>query len=103
MLWASRHSRRSTMSAGTGRSAMTIPRPRSSYVRHDSYNRPAPSAGRTFCATAATMRDGQVFAMGGRPSGIDGRPGTVETVMDTEHTGVESGALDAYSRVVTGV
>src|SRR3954464_1957623 len=23
--------------------------------------------------------------------------------MDTEHTGVESGALDAYSRVVTGV
>jgi S1-C subfamily serine protease len=44
-----------------------------------------------------------LFAEGGRGPGIDGGRGGVEAVMDTEHTGVEPGALDAYSRVVTGV
>jgi S1-C subfamily serine protease len=41
--------------------------------------------------------------VGGRPTGIDRGRDFVEAVMDTEHTGVESEALDAYSRVVTGV
>ena len=41
--------------------------------------------------------------MGGRPGGIDSGRHDVATVMDTEHTGVEPEALDAYSRVVTGV
>jgi len=44
-----------------------------------------------------------VFADGGRPAGIDEARGVVDTLMDTEHTGVESEALDAYSRIVTGV
>jgi S1-C subfamily serine protease len=41
--------------------------------------------------------------VGGRGAGIDRVRGGVDAVMDTEHTGVEPGALDAYSRVVTGV
>jgi S1-C subfamily serine protease len=41
--------------------------------------------------------------VGGRPTGIDRDRDFVEAFMDTEHTGVESEALDAYSRVVTGV
>jgi S1-C subfamily serine protease len=41
--------------------------------------------------------------MGGRSRGIDRREVLVESGMDTEHTGVESSPLDAYSRVVTGV
>src|SRR5215213_7207889 len=51
---------------------------------------------------ARTMRDG-LFAVGGRlpDMAVPGRG--VATDMDTEHTGVESEALDAYSRVVTGV
>jgi S1-C subfamily serine protease len=44
-----------------------------------------------------------VFAVGGRPPGIDDVTARVDCVMDTEHTGVEAGALDAYSQVVTGV
>jgi S1-C subfamily serine protease len=44
-----------------------------------------------------------MFAEGGRVSGMPvGDPGVAGN-MDTEHTGVETGALDAYSRVVTGV
>src|SRR3954468_18883037 len=34
---------------------------------------------------------------------MDQRERVVEAVMDTEHTGVESAGLDAYSRIVTGV
>jgi len=44
-----------------------------------------------------------MFALGGRMAGIERRRAGVECGMDTESTGVESGALDAYSRVVTGV
>src|ERR671927_91831 len=44
-----------------------------------------------------------LFAVGGRGIGIDAKGRDVVTSMDTEHTGVETGALDAYSRVVTGV
>ena len=51
---------------------------------------------------AHTVRDG-VFAMGGRHCGMAGPEAGVREYMDTEHTGVESEALDAYSRVVTGV
>ena len=48
------------------------------------------------------MRDG-LFAVGGRLPDMAVPGGGVATYMDTEHTGVESEALDAYSRVVTGV
>jgi S1-C subfamily serine protease len=48
------------------------------------------------------MRDG-LFAVGGRRPDMAVPGGGVATYMDTEHTGVESEALDAYSRVVTGV
>jgi S1-C subfamily serine protease len=41
--------------------------------------------------------------VGGRRTGIDGCWTGVLDFMDTEHTGTETGALDAYSRVVTGV
>jgi S1-C subfamily serine protease len=41
--------------------------------------------------------------VGGQGCGIDRRDRFVDAVMDTEHTGVESAALDAYSRIVTGV
>src|SRR3982751_488128 len=41
--------------------------------------------------------------MSGGGCGMDGVRGGVDAVMDTEHTGVEPGALDAYRRVVTGV
>ncbi|WP_245665174.1 S1C family serine protease [Actinoplanes subtropicus] len=41
--------------------------------------------------------------MGVRLGGIDLVMRVVAVVMDTEHTGVESAALDAYSRIVTGV
>jgi S1-C subfamily serine protease len=41
--------------------------------------------------------------VGGRQRGIDRAEQGVVAVMDTEHTGVEPEALDAYSRVVTGV
>jgi S1-C subfamily serine protease len=47
-----------------------------------------------------------VFALGGRDPGIMGGARCVDGVMDTEHTdntGVSAEALDAYSRVVTGV
>jgi S1-C subfamily serine protease len=44
-----------------------------------------------------------VFAVGGRPPGIDDPAARVDRDMDTEHTGVEAEALDAYSQVVTGV
>jgi S1-C subfamily serine protease len=44
-----------------------------------------------------------MFALGGHHTGIDGPPPGVLHCMDTEHTGVETGELDAYSRVVTGV
>jgi S1-C subfamily serine protease len=44
-----------------------------------------------------------VFAVGGRRAGKGCPGGGVLGFMDTEHTGVESEALDAYSRVVTGV
>lgn len=44
-----------------------------------------------------------LFAVGGRGTGIDADRLDVDESMDTEHTGVETGALDAYSRVVTGV
>jgi S1-C subfamily serine protease len=43
-----------------------------------------------------------VFAVGGQRQGIEADHGVVVDGMDTEHTGVE-GALDGYSRVVTGV
>jgi len=46
---------------------------------------------------------GLLFAVGGQRPGIELRQGVVAVVMDTEHTGVESAALDAYSRIVTGV
>jgi S1-C subfamily serine protease len=49
------------------------------------------------------MCDRHGFAVGGRPPGIEARRHDVGLVMDTEHTGVEPQALDAYSRVVTGV
>jgi S1-C subfamily serine protease len=41
--------------------------------------------------------------VGGRPPGIEAGQNVVGVFMDTEHTGVEPEALDAYSRVVTGV
>ncbi len=41
--------------------------------------------------------------MGGHRGGIEAGRSVVALVMDTEHTGVEREALDAYSRVVTGV
>jgi S1-C subfamily serine protease len=41
--------------------------------------------------------------VGVRLGGIDLVVRVVAVVMDTEHTGVESAALDAYSRIVTGV
>jgi S1-C subfamily serine protease len=44
-----------------------------------------------------------VFAEGGRGAGIAAGQAAVVSGMDTEHTGVEGAALDAYSRVVTGV
>jgi S1-C subfamily serine protease len=44
-----------------------------------------------------------MFALGGRPDGMECAIGVVANCMDTEHTGVEPEALDAYSRVVTGV
>jgi S1-C subfamily serine protease len=44
-----------------------------------------------------------LFAEGGRRSGMPPATAGVSTGMDTEHTGLESEALDAYSRVVTGV
>ena len=47
-----------------------------------------------------------VFAVGGRHAGMRAAAGVVGTGMDTEHTdstGVSAEALDAYSRVVTGV
>src|SRR4051812_49614346 len=44
-----------------------------------------------------------MFALGGRPDGMEYAIGVVANCMDTEHTGVEREALDAYSRVVTGV
>ncbi|GIM92836.1 serine protease [Paractinoplanes toevensis] len=49
------------------------------------------------------MSDEGLFAVGGRRRGMDLDQRFVDAVMDTEHTGVEPGALDAYSRVVTGV
>src|SRR6185312_12959307 len=62
---------------------------------------------RTFCATITTFCYHfllpLLFALGGRGCGIDRRERVVDAVMDTEHTGVESAALDAYSRIVTGV
>jgi len=44
-----------------------------------------------------------MFAVGGRRRGIDPVGRDVDAFMDTEHTGVEAAALDAYSNVVTSV
>ncbi|AGL14622.1 peptidase S1 and S6 chymotrypsin/Hap [Actinoplanes sp. N902-109] len=44
-----------------------------------------------------------MFAVSGRAPGIEAAHPDVLAAMDTEHTGVETEALDAYSRVVTGV
>ncbi|GGQ65471.1 serine protease [Couchioplanes caeruleus subsp. azureus] len=46
---------------------------------------------------------GGLFARGGRGTDIDAAAADVGSAMDTEHTDVEGRALDAYSRVVTGV
>ena len=44
-----------------------------------------------------------MFALGGHRTGIDAPAPGVLDCMDTEHPGLDAGALDAYSRVVTGV
>src|SRR4051794_19558050 len=104
--WASRQSNWSTTSAGTAWSTLTIPLPSvRTYgdFRYDPYNRRGKPGGRTFCAIARTFRDAGLFAVGGRRTGMGSAAGGVGEVMDTEHTGVGNEALDAYSRVVTGV
>jgi S1-C subfamily serine protease len=54
-------------------------------------------------AAATTRRRPVAFAHSGHRAGIDDHVTSVDGVMDTEHTGVESEALDAYSRVVSTV
>ena len=49
------------------------------------------------------LRRPRRFAVGGAPTGIDDLAAAVDFGMDTEHTTPGTEALDAYSRVVTGV